>query len=146
MRPAATASVLDEMAEAGYAGTELGDWGFMPTEPDALRAELDSRGLALLASFATPWLQDPARHRQGEDDAVKIAKLLAAVGGPETMIVLGNDPYGDPVRGKNAGRITPEMGLTTRGGRSTRMARTGWPAGCATRPASGPSSTSTWAP
>jgi inosose dehydratase len=27
------------------------------------------------------------------------------------MIVLGNDPYGDPVRGKNAGRITPEMGL-----------------------------------
>ena len=103
--------VLDEMAETGYAGTELGDWGFMPTDPDALRAELEPRGLALLASFASPWLQDPARHRQGEDDAVRIAKLLAAVGGPDTMIVLGNDPYGDPVRGSNAGRITPEMGL-----------------------------------
>ena len=25
--------VLDEIAETGYAGTELGDWGFMPTDP-----------------------------------------------------------------------------------------------------------------
>jgi inosose dehydratase len=104
--------VLDEMAETGYAGTELGDWGFMPTDPGELRAELDARGLALLASFSTPWLQDPARHRRGADDAVRIAKLLAAVGGPDTMIVLGNDPYGDPVRGRMAGRITPAQGLT----------------------------------
>jgi inosose dehydratase len=104
--------VLDEMAETGYAGTELGDWGFMPTDPEELRRELDARGLALLASFSTPWLQDPARHERSADDAVRIAKLLAAVGGPDTMIVLGNDPYGDPVRGKMAGRITPEQGLT----------------------------------
>jgi inosose dehydratase len=104
--------VLDEMAETGYTGTELGDWGFMPTDPAALRAELDARGLALLASFSTPWLQDPARHGRGIDDAVRIAKLLATVGGPDTMIVLGNDPYGDPVRGRMAGRITPAQGLT----------------------------------
>ena len=104
--------VLDEMAETGYAGTELGDWGFMPTDPGELRAELDARGLALLASFSTPWLQDPARHRRGADDAVRIATLLAAVGGPDTMIVLGNDPYGDPVRGGMAGRITPAQGLS----------------------------------
>jgi inosose dehydratase len=104
--------VLDEMAETGYAGTELGDWGFMPTDPGVLRAELDARGLALLASFSTPWLQDPARHRQGAEDAVRIATLLAAVGGPDTMIVLGNDPYGDPVRGRMAGRITPAQGLS----------------------------------
>jgi inosose dehydratase len=106
------ARVLDEMAGTGYAGTELGDWGFMPTDPEALRAELDARGLALLASFSTPWLQDPARHEQGVADAVRIAKLLAAVGGPDTLIVLGNDPYGDPVRGRMAGRITPAQGLT----------------------------------
>ena len=30
--------VVDEMAEAGYIGTELGDWGFMPTDPDVLTA------------------------------------------------------------------------------------------------------------
>ena len=30
------ARVIDEMHEAGYAGTELGDWGFMPTDPAEL--------------------------------------------------------------------------------------------------------------
>ncbi len=104
--------VIDEMAETGYVGTELGDWGFLPTDPDDLRGELDTRGLALVASFSTPWLQDPARHRQGEDDAVRIGKLLAAVGGPDTLVVLGNDPYGDPVRGKMAGRITAAQGMS----------------------------------
>ena len=103
--------VLDEMAETGYAGTELGDWGFMPTEPAELRRELDGRGLALVASFSTPWLQDASRHRQGADAAVRIATLLAEVGGQDALIVLGNDPYGDPVRGGMAGRITPAQGL-----------------------------------
>ncbi len=111
------AQVLDEMAETGYAGTELGDWGFMPTDPAALREALAARGLALMASFSTPWLQDPARHRQGVDDALRIARLLAAVGEPDSYIVLGNDPYGSPERGANAGRITPAMGLDEDGWR-----------------------------
>ena len=34
------AQVLDEIAATGYTGTELGDWGFMPTDPAVLRAEL----------------------------------------------------------------------------------------------------------
>ena len=25
--------MLDELVEAGYTGTELGDWGYMPTDP-----------------------------------------------------------------------------------------------------------------
>jgi inosose dehydratase len=104
--------VLDEMAETGYVGTELGDWGFMPTDPDELRSELDARGLALIASFSTPWLQDASRHEQSADDAVRIGRLLAGVGGADTFIVLGNDPYGDPVRGKMAGRITPAQGMS----------------------------------
>jgi inosose dehydratase len=103
--------VLDEMAATGYGGTELGDWGFMPTDPDSLRTELEARGLVLMASFSTPWLQDAARHAQGEEDAVRIGRLLAAVGGPGSFIVLGNDPYGNEARGRNAGRITPEMGM-----------------------------------
>jgi hypothetical protein len=32
--------------------------------------------------------------------------------GRESLIVLGNDPYGDPVRTKYAGRIRPEQGMT----------------------------------
>ena len=45
------AQVLDEMAAAGYAGTELGDWGFLPTEPAALAAEVQRRALSLVGAF-----------------------------------------------------------------------------------------------
>ena len=30
--------MLDELAETGYEGTELGDWGYMPIDPAALHA------------------------------------------------------------------------------------------------------------
>ncbi len=43
--------VLDEIAETGYAGTELGDWGFMPTNPQELHKEISSRKLDLLGAF-----------------------------------------------------------------------------------------------
>lgn len=106
------ARVLDEMHATGYAGTELGDWGFMPTEPEALRRELDSRDLALLASWVSVYLHDPSRHAQSEAEAVRTARLLAEVGGPNNLIVLGNDPYADPMRTRSAGRITPEQGMS----------------------------------
>jgi inosose dehydratase len=31
--------MLDELRDSGYAGTELGDWGYMPTESTILREE-----------------------------------------------------------------------------------------------------------
>ncbi len=37
-QPAGYATVLDEIRATGYAGTELGDWGFMPTDPRRLDA------------------------------------------------------------------------------------------------------------
>ena len=40
--------VLDEMRAAGYDGTELGDWGFMPTDPRQLADALATRSLSLL--------------------------------------------------------------------------------------------------
>lgn len=106
------AVVLDEMHAAGYAGTELGDWGFMPTDPAALRQELSRRDLDLLASWVSVYLHDRARHAQSEAEAVRTARLLAEVGGPQNLIVLGNDPYADPVRTLHAGRITPAMGMS----------------------------------
>lgn len=44
------ALVLDDMKETGYSGAELGDWGFMPTQPDKLRQELQTRQLSLIAA------------------------------------------------------------------------------------------------
>ena len=104
--------VIDEMQQTGYAGTELGDWGFMPTDPAFLTRELDARRLSLLASWVSVFLHDADRHQESADDAVRTARLLGAVGGPENMIVLGNDPYGDPVRTKHAGRITPDLEMS----------------------------------
>ncbi len=43
--------MLDELVATGYRGTELGDWGYLPTEPARLHAELDRRGLALFGRF-----------------------------------------------------------------------------------------------
>lgn len=106
------ARVLDEMQATGYAGTELGDWGFMPTDPRRLREELAARNLQLLASWVSVQLHDAARHAQSEADAVRTARLLAEVGGPDNLIVLGNDPYGDPMRTLNAGRIEPQHGMS----------------------------------
>src|SRR5579864_1760231 len=82
------ARVLDEMHESGFQGTELGDWGFMPTDPDLLRQELTARNLRLLASWVSVYLHDPARHAESEADAVRTARLLAEVDGPNALIVL----------------------------------------------------------
>ncbi len=106
------ARVLDEMHETGFAGTELGDWGFMPTDPAVLRQELAARHLKLLASWVSVYLHDADRHAASEADAVRTARLLAEVGGPDNLIVLGNDPYGDPMRTHYAGRIRPEQGMS----------------------------------
>ena len=38
--------MLDELAETGYTGTELGDWGYMPSDPSVLQAELAKRGVS----------------------------------------------------------------------------------------------------
>ncbi|HBE26116.1 MAG TPA: xylose isomerase, partial [Ktedonobacter sp.] len=43
--------MLDELRDTGYVGTELGDWGFMPTEPAALKEELQRRKLAMVGAF-----------------------------------------------------------------------------------------------
>jgi inosose dehydratase len=106
------ARVLDEMHQTGYQGTELGDWGFMPTDPDMLRQELAARDLDLLASWVSVYLHDPSRLDESEAAAVRTARQLAEVGGPNDLIVLGNDPYTDPIRTRYAGRITPEQGMS----------------------------------
>ena len=111
------ARVLDEIAASGYAGTELGDWGFMPTDPAELRGELDRRGLKMLGSWVNVNFQDPDRHEESTEACLRTAKLLAAVGGPEALVVLGPDPYTNPMRSLNSGRITPAMGLDKDGWR-----------------------------
>ncbi len=104
--------VLDEIAEAGYAGTELGDWGFMPTEPNALRPALARRGLALVGAFVPVALARPEAHAPGIARALQVARLLRDAAGPEPFVVLADDNGSVPQRTQNAGRIAPGMALT----------------------------------
>jgi inosose dehydratase len=103
--------VLKEMVETGYQGTELGDWGFMPTDPDRLRQEIHARGLTLLGAFVPVMLKDPEAHAAGVDVAVRTARLLAAVEGDLPFIVLADDNGKIPERTRNAGRVLPAHGL-----------------------------------
>lgn len=109
------AQMLDELAATGYQGTELGDWGYMPTDPKRLREELESRGLGLIGSWVTVRLYDPAYHRAGIERALKVANLLAEVGGPDCTVNIGDDHSTVPLRSANAGRIKPEHALGEEG-------------------------------
>jgi len=121
--------MLDELAATGYAGTELGDWGYMPTDTNALRAELERRALTMVGAFVPVALRDPDAHADGEARALRAARLMAEVSGEHSpFVVLADDNGTDPVRTQNAGRVTPEMGLSdeaweTFAAGATRIAR-----------------------
>ncbi len=103
--------MLDELAATGYTGTELGDWGYMPTDPPTLSAELSRRGLVMLGAFVPVALKDRSAHHAGVDAALKTARLLAAVGtDPKPFLVLADDNGSVPERTRNAGRVTPHDG------------------------------------
>jgi inosose dehydratase len=108
--------MLDELVETGYTGSELGDWGFMPTDPTVLTEEYAKRKLTMTGAYVGVALENPQKVADGEAVVIKTAKLLAAVAdGLSTMVrpflVLAGDNGADPLRTKNAGRVTPEMEL-----------------------------------
>jgi inosose dehydratase len=127
-QPAPAPQVLDEMAAAGYAGTELGDWGFLPTTADALAADVGRRHLALIAAFVPVALARAEAIDDGIERAVRTARLLndasrvghvghvgrvGQVGQEgEPLMVLADDNASVPNRTVRAGRIRQEDGLT----------------------------------
>ncbi len=114
--PVGYARMLDELAETGYAGTELGDWGYMPTDPALLHAELARRGLVMLGAFVPVALARREAHDAGIAAALRVARLLAAVAAdPQPYLVLADDNGTIAERTRNAGRVTPAMGLSPAG-------------------------------
>jgi inosose dehydratase len=111
-QPAPASQVLDEMAAAGYAGTELGDWGFLPTDAAALAAAVWRRDLALVAAFVPVALARADAIDQGVERAVRTGRLLSEAAGPDAFIVLADDNASVPNRTARAGRIRGEDGLT----------------------------------
>lgn len=111
-KPAGYNTVLDEIRDTGYQGTELGDWGFMPTDPARLRDELAARKLALVGAFVPIAFANPEAHAAGEAAAIKTATLMRDAGATGAFIVLSDDNGSVPDRERNAGRITAQHRLT----------------------------------
>ncbi len=63
--------VLDEIKATGYSGTELGDWGFMPTNSKILNNEIKKRNLELLGAFVPVDLSNKKKHQNGVSHALK---------------------------------------------------------------------------
>lgn len=103
------ASVLDEMADAEYTGTELGAGGFLPTDPEELRTALFDRDLELVAGFCALNLSDPELGYVGDQQALETAQLLSDVGGQNAVLVICDAVCADPTRTECAGRIQPEQ-------------------------------------
>jgi len=95
------AEVLDGIAGAGYEGTELGPYGYLPTTPRELDRELSSRRLALGSSFVPLPLEDASRRASSVRAALDVARLLASQEVRE--LIVADDE--DPARTARAGRI-----------------------------------------
>jgi inosose dehydratase len=100
--------MLDEMVEAGYTGTELGPYGFFPTDPMVLRPQLEKRKLKLLGSFVPVKMTDPSASSAVMDRIRKVGHLLATLKAP--FLVLADDQ--SPERNAYSGR-TNEAGCPT---------------------------------
>lgn len=97
------ATVLDGIRAAGYSGTELGPFGYLPLEPDRLRADLAERGLHLLSAFVPIALRDDDWRDGSYADALATARFLATL--DCEWIVVSDALFVDENRARRAGRI-----------------------------------------
>jgi inosose dehydratase len=85
--------VLDMIAEAGYEGTELGPYGYLPTDPTRLAAELRKRGLALGSSFVPIDLANPVSLEAAEREVLTVGRLLVTQDVQEVIVAdTGDEP------------------------------------------------------
>ena len=96
--PVSYSRVLDEIAGAGYTGTELGPYGYLPSDVEQLRGELARRGLALVSAFVPLRLKDPTADL---DPLRQVACLLQPLGAK--LVVLSDALW--PEREAVAGRV-----------------------------------------
>lgn len=71
---------LDEVAEAGYEYIETGPFGYLPTDPETLRAEVAKRGITVVAGTQFGVLHRDEDWAQTEKDMRANAEVLKAIG------------------------------------------------------------------
>ena len=89
---------LDEVAEAGYEWTELGPYGYLPTDARELRRQLDARGLGVCAAMVMTNLEDPDGWSEVERQTLGSGALAAALGAKFLLLI--DDTYTDLFTGE----------------------------------------------
>lgn len=92
--------VMSEISEAGYRYTELGPYGYYPTDPGRLRSEFEKRGLTVVGGFIFEMLHDPSKEAAVLDAAARTIKLVSALGGRHLVTI----DHLSPERMTTAGR------------------------------------------
>ncbi len=92
--------VLDEIKAAGYSGTELGPYGFLPAEASVLRGELEKRLLTLCSAFVDIELGSPSSLADGLAFVARSARLISNAGA--RLLILSDKIM--PDRNATAGR------------------------------------------
>lgn len=85
--------VMAEMSQAGLSATELGPDGYLPTDPDELRAYLRRFGLSIVGGFVPALLYRPDRVETELEYVGRAARQLAATG--SKVLVLGPSSHHD---------------------------------------------------
>lgn len=94
--------VLDQCAQAGYKGIELGPVGYMPEDPEVLRSALESRDLRLIGGVVYRPFHDAGKWENVLDGAVRTCKALKAHGAEHLVLIDSISPR----RAKTAGRAS----------------------------------------
>jgi inosose dehydratase len=101
--------MLDEMVEAGYTGSELGPYGFFPTDPKILQPQLEKRKLKLLASFVPVKMTDPAASQAVMERIRKVGNLLATLKAPFLVIADDQSPERNAFSGRAYDKGCPTL-------------------------------------
>ncbi len=93
---------LDQVAEAGYQGTELGPYGYLPIDASVLRAELDRRRLKLTAGYVIGALHDRTKTQELVEQARRVCRLLHALGASHLVLIAGLFPDRTATAGRSS--------------------------------------------
>lgn len=96
--PIAYGPMLDELRSAGYEATELGPYGYLPTDPGVLVKELERRSLRLISAFVPLELKTEGASL---DELKMVTNLLHDLGA--SHVVLADRLW--PERSRVAGRV-----------------------------------------
>lgn len=93
-------TVLQECAEAGYKGIELGPIGFMPEDPAVVSDALAEYGLTLIGGVVFRPFHDQRQFDDVTDGALRTCKALLAHGAKHLVLIDSISPRRAPTAGR----------------------------------------------